>query len=97
MSSGTFSHDPHSHAIVVASSAPSSIARGVRVRTSMCTIRHDPELVLITDLQVKNGIKINISDGLCFSSVIGAWLDDVSFYLLIRFVTAMILVSDFFV
>jgi len=66
MRSETFSHDPHRHAIIIVVNAPSSVVRGIRVRTSMSTIRQDPELVLITDLQKTENeeTKINISEGL---------------------------------
>ena len=48
-----FSQDSYSHAVIIGNSVPSSVVRGVRVRTSMCTKWHDPKLVLITDLQQK--------------------------------------------
>ena len=76
MRSGTFSHDPHSHAIVVGSSVSSSVVRGVRVRTSMSTKWHDPKLVLITDLQEKEKIERDSSECLCFALFISRWLDD---------------------
>jgi len=62
MHSGTFSHDLHRHAIIISVSVSSSIVRGIRVRTSMGTIRQDPELVLITDLKKTENeeTKINI-------------------------------------
>ena len=51
MRSGAFSHDSHSHAVVVSVYVASGIVRRVRIRASMLNIRLHSKLVLVTDLQ----------------------------------------------
>lgn len=54
MRSGSFSHDPNNHTVVVCGGVACSVMRGVRIRTSMKCKRHYPKLVVVTHLGEKN-------------------------------------------
>ena len=57
MRSGSFSHDPNRHTVVVCGGVACSVVRGVRIRTSMDSKRFYSKLVLVTDLGEKKSAR----------------------------------------
>ena len=53
MRSGSFSHDPNRHTVVICGGVAFIVERGVRIRTSMASKRFYSKLVLVTDLGEK--------------------------------------------